>query len=247
MAVKTSGPLSIQDIVNEFGGTAPHSLSEYYRGGGLVPESPVNSNVPTSGEISLEDFYGSTNVLAVTYEIIGGGGGGGSGAEDRAPAAGTFAPSGSSSSISIASTGDVLVTSVGGRGGENHGGGDNGGGKPGEASFYGPGGAATSRNSSGNPAPATSYGAGGGGGGGDGPSWNDRSGQCGEGGRASVRQVGTLDIVPGTALTVRIGAKGAGSTRASYTGAAGAGGYAKLTVLGVETEFTTPGTYNFTV
>lgn len=246
MAIKTSGPLSITDIVAEFGGDPPHSLNEYYRGGGLVPESPVNANVPTSGAISIEDFYGSTNVLAVVYEIIGGGGGGGSGAEDRAPAAGTYAPSGTASSITITSTGVDIANSPGGRGGQNHGG-DNGGGKPGEASYYGPGGPASGRNSSGNPAPATSYGAGGGGGGGDAPAWNDRSGASGLGGEASERQAGSVDIVPGTVLTVTVGSRGEGSSRASYVGAAGAGGYAKITVLGVSTEYTTPGTYTYTV
>ena len=39
MALPSSGQLSINDIVGEFGGSAPHSLSEYNRGGSLVPES----------------------------------------------------------------------------------------------------------------------------------------------------------------------------------------------------------------
>jgi hypothetical protein len=34
MALQTSGAISINDIVGEFGGTAPHSLSEYYGVGG---------------------------------------------------------------------------------------------------------------------------------------------------------------------------------------------------------------------
>lgn len=64
MAVKSSGPISIQDIVNEFGGTEPHSLDEYYRGGSRVPNvSPENANVPSSGAISLEDFYGAQNIF----------------------------------------------------------------------------------------------------------------------------------------------------------------------------------------
>ena len=35
----SSGALSINDIAGVMGGTAPHSLSEYYRGGGLVPST----------------------------------------------------------------------------------------------------------------------------------------------------------------------------------------------------------------
>jgi hypothetical protein len=39
MAVTSSGQIAMSDIVNEFGGNAPHSISEYYRGGGEVPTS----------------------------------------------------------------------------------------------------------------------------------------------------------------------------------------------------------------
>ena len=61
MALPGSGQLSINDIVGEFGGSAPHSLSEYYRGGSLVPDSAANSSVPTSGQIKITDFYGAAN------------------------------------------------------------------------------------------------------------------------------------------------------------------------------------------
>jgi len=63
MAVKSSGIISIQDIVDEFGGTGSHGLSEYYRGGSFVPNVDENSNVPTSGAISLDDFYGAVNIF----------------------------------------------------------------------------------------------------------------------------------------------------------------------------------------
>ena len=59
MAVKTSGTLSLEgDIVGEFGGARPHSLSEYY---------DVASGIPTSGSISISNFYGKTFLVA---EII---------------------------------------------------------------------------------------------------------------------------------------------------------------------------------
>lgn len=60
MALQTSGAISLLNIATEFGGTSPHSLSEYYRGGGLVPNTPANTNVPTSGVISLSNFYGAS-------------------------------------------------------------------------------------------------------------------------------------------------------------------------------------------
>ena len=37
MTLQTSGSISISDLVSEFGGSAPHSLSEYLRGGANVP------------------------------------------------------------------------------------------------------------------------------------------------------------------------------------------------------------------
>jgi hypothetical protein len=61
MALQASGTISINDLVAEFGGSAPQSLTDYYRGGGLVPDITANNSVPTSGAISLEDFYGASN------------------------------------------------------------------------------------------------------------------------------------------------------------------------------------------
>lgn len=60
MAIVSSGAISLgtsagtnRSISAEFGGTAPHSLSEYYGQG----------NAPASGEIQLAaDFYGTSNV-----------------------------------------------------------------------------------------------------------------------------------------------------------------------------------------
>ena len=61
MAVQSSGQISKQDVVDEFGGTAPHAMSEYYRGAGEV--GSANTNVPTSGEIKMSDFYGSQDAI----------------------------------------------------------------------------------------------------------------------------------------------------------------------------------------
>lgn len=56
MAVPT-GTASMLDIQNEFGGSAPISLSEYYG---------ITSGIPTSGTISINDFRGKSN-LAISY------------------------------------------------------------------------------------------------------------------------------------------------------------------------------------
>jgi len=68
MAVKGSGQLSmLNDIVAEFGGTAPHKMSEYYGGAGLVPAG-ANPNVPSSGRVGMKQFYNSVaaTVLSIT-------------------------------------------------------------------------------------------------------------------------------------------------------------------------------------
>lgn len=70
MAIPGPGsPLAITDLATEFGGSAPHGLSEYYRGGGNVPDSATNSAIPTSGQIALGNFYGSANVVALNVTI----------------------------------------------------------------------------------------------------------------------------------------------------------------------------------
>lgn len=59
MALQSSGAISLQDLKTEFGDTGSSSLSEFYRGGSLVPNTGTNAAVPTSGQISLTDFYGA--------------------------------------------------------------------------------------------------------------------------------------------------------------------------------------------
>tara|TARA_R110001632_G_scaffold69446_2_gene162476 strand:- start:414 stop:1409 length:996 start_codon:yes stop_codon:yes gene_type:complete len=59
MAIQSSGLITLQDIEDEFGGTGSISLSEYYRNGAYVTSN--NTSVPTSGAISLSNFYGATN------------------------------------------------------------------------------------------------------------------------------------------------------------------------------------------
>ena len=66
MPIQGSGTISLTDIVNEFGGSVPHSLSEYYRDGGAVPSSATN--VPASGTISLSNFYSAANAIGLTID-----------------------------------------------------------------------------------------------------------------------------------------------------------------------------------
>jgi hypothetical protein len=65
MTLPTSGPLSLADIQGEFGGTNPIGLNEYYAGGGIVPAGTTGTYgaVPSSGTISIQNFYGTSNVV----------------------------------------------------------------------------------------------------------------------------------------------------------------------------------------
>ena len=60
MALPSSGAISLSEIASQYGGTAPHSLKDYYRNGTEgVPDTASTQNIPTSGAIGLKDFYGS--------------------------------------------------------------------------------------------------------------------------------------------------------------------------------------------
>lgn len=75
MTLPSSGPLTLADIQTEFGGSNPISLSEYYAGGAYVPAGTTGTYgaVPSSGTISIQNFYGTSNVLiSITDQTISG-------------------------------------------------------------------------------------------------------------------------------------------------------------------------------
>lgn len=90
MAIKHTGSsLSLTEIQAEFGGSDPISITEYYAGGSYVPAGTVgypNGStgaavaIPSSGQINVSNFYGSTKIpssLSLRVLIVGGGGAGG--------------------------------------------------------------------------------------------------------------------------------------------------------------------------
>ena len=77
MTTPSSGPISLLDIQNEFGGANPIGINEYYRGGGRIPNSASYNAVPTSGTISLNNFYNLSAVTGLSVEILMVAGGGG--------------------------------------------------------------------------------------------------------------------------------------------------------------------------
>ena len=163
MALPTSGPLSLQEIAGAFGGAIPVSLSQYYAGGGLVPAGTTGTNgpVPSSGPISISNFYGTSNSVNLEILVVagggggsnnGGGGGGGGGIEHVSVAVvnpattfysivgvggGTDASGGGSSF----SGGILNIAAIGGGGGGDPGqnGGSGGGGPSGRFTSHAPG------------------------------------------------------------------------------------------------------------
>jgi hypothetical protein len=73
MTLPSSGALSLADIQGEFGGANPIGLNEYYAGGGLVPAGTTGTNgaVPSSGAISIYNFYGTSNILPLRWGDTG--------------------------------------------------------------------------------------------------------------------------------------------------------------------------------
>lgn len=77
MTLPSSGNLSFSAIQGEFTGSNPISLSEYYKGGSYVGTNPTTTSIPTSGQISVSQFYGARKAdvtpAAVNWnDIIGG-------------------------------------------------------------------------------------------------------------------------------------------------------------------------------
>lgn len=250
MAIKASGsPLSIAEISVEFGGSAPHSLSEYKRGGGLVPDAVANNSIKlTNSNMNISDYYGAANTVTFSYVLQGAGGSGGYGRSDGGGSG--YGPGGGFTRITA--VGMTTATANGGAGGAN--GADiwnNASNRPGQASFYGPGGAGGGSNSN-TPgqAPAdTSYGAGGGGGGSDDSGYADDDGNGGRGGKAGARITGSRTVFPGTVLTIIVGAGGYNppvGVSQGRDGGRGAGGVAFITYNGATTKYTA-GTHTFTL
>lgn len=71
MTLPSSGPLSLNDIKGEFGGPASPSLGDYYAGGSYVPPgtSGTYGAVPSSGTISIQNFYGTSAAAALSISI----------------------------------------------------------------------------------------------------------------------------------------------------------------------------------
>jgi hypothetical protein len=72
MSLQPSGVIALSDIEGEFGGSTPTSVSEYYRGGGLVTSN--NTGVPETGQISISDFYSASGLATIYEQVLTGSG-----------------------------------------------------------------------------------------------------------------------------------------------------------------------------
>jgi len=60
MTLPSSGALSLNDVRGEFGGPSSNvAINSYYRNGSFVYNVTKNLNIPTSGQIQFNDFYGT--------------------------------------------------------------------------------------------------------------------------------------------------------------------------------------------
>jgi hypothetical protein len=259
MTIQSSGAISFSDLQTEFGGSNPISFSEYYYDAEPRLTTRNNLAVPYEGsQIDLSDFYDKWSGIEITYEIIGGGGGGSSGeiGNDTPTGVAPHGQSGGHTTIELSSgklffAGLALGDGWGGGGGNgNRGNSFPDGSLAGTASHYGAGGAGGQNSDSGNhtngasPA-ASAYGAGGGSGG---TSFETNSSGYGGGDGNFATQ--RLYVTSGTVLDITVGAGGAGGTAQSgvYTaGGAGADGYVKLTRGNDVQEYTSSGSYTYTV
>ena len=80
MTLPASGPITFAQLQSEYsgyGGAYPIALTEYYRGGSYVrsvyPDGTgsINTNVPTSGTISMSNFYNGQGVFRLTFTVGG--------------------------------------------------------------------------------------------------------------------------------------------------------------------------------
>lgn len=64
MTLQYSGPITLTDIQAEFGVLIQLAWGEYYKGAGIVTATAGTTNIPSSGAISLSNFYGAYLVTA---------------------------------------------------------------------------------------------------------------------------------------------------------------------------------------
>jgi hypothetical protein len=217
------------------------SINDYYRGGGRVPDFSVNNNVPTSGTISIGDFYGAVNGIEVKITIVGAGGAGGGGRYEPNSAA-ISNNGGAGGGSSYGGDQSIPVVNVSGGAGGNSAGSSNYFGNAGGNTNFGSGGGTANEQTNG--ANATGFGCGGAGGGGDADSGkNDSEGKGGNGGSAGQINVFDGGAGIGETVTYTIGSASGTRGQANTLGGYGKGGVIQFEYNGLTLIYSTTGTH----
>jgi hypothetical protein len=66
MPLQSSGAISFVNIQTEFGGVNPIGINEYYLNGAYTTGSGA-AGIPTSGQISISQFYGKSKIVASSW------------------------------------------------------------------------------------------------------------------------------------------------------------------------------------
>ncbi len=69
MTLQTSGSISLSELASEFGGSAPHSLSEYYRGGANVPTTITTGVAAGSFSAYQGNVTGATGATGIVTSV----------------------------------------------------------------------------------------------------------------------------------------------------------------------------------
>ena len=69
MPTPSSGPISFQNLQTTYGTGQPVSLRELYRGGSNVPNITPNNSIPTTGIVSLDEYYSTWGNKTLSFTI----------------------------------------------------------------------------------------------------------------------------------------------------------------------------------
>lgn len=75
MAIPSSGPMWLSEVMDEYGASGPTMLTDLYRGAGIIKDNAPDNigtnhaeSVPTSGPLAMSDFYGTEPKFSYTLD-----------------------------------------------------------------------------------------------------------------------------------------------------------------------------------
>jgi hypothetical protein len=74
MPTPSSGPISFLNLKTAFGTSGPVPIDTFYRGGSNVPDIAPNSDIPVSGQVSLDEYYSAWANKALSFTVTVGNG-----------------------------------------------------------------------------------------------------------------------------------------------------------------------------